>query len=388
MPAQVLQAGRGCRVGGHHERHSHLTEHRRGNDTRAGDPAWGQRPVRLSDPPIKAASLTAVRAGTPGPFRLTAVLVALSGGVGAARLLSGLVQVMDPAEVTAVVNTGDDLSLHGLHISPDLDTVLYTLAGRSNSETGWGLAGETWNVMTTLEQLGGETWFRLGDRDLGTHLYRTQRLSQGATLSEVTAELCHAHGLGLRLLPMSDDPVRTRVVVRGGAPSEISFQDYFVRLRHEVAVSAVRFAGAETARPGPGVLETLAEADQLVVCPSNPVVSIGPILAVPGVRKALAARRQEVVAVSPLVAGTALKGPADRMLTELGHESSVVGVAGLYADIAGTLVIDETDAGRAGEVERLGIRCVVAPTVMSSPERSRHLASVVVSARGPLGAAR
>lgn len=318
------------------------------------------------------------------------MLVALAGGVGAARLLAGLVRVVDPRQVTAVVNTGDDMTLHGLHISPDIDTVTYTLAGLDNRQTGWGLAGETWHVMTALEELGGEAWFRLGDVDLATHLYRTQRLSNGATLSEVTAELSERRGVAVRLLPMSNDPVRTRLTLAappggsgpGSRGDEVAFQDYFVRLGHAVAVSAVRFEGAVGARPAPGVLEAIVEADLVVACPSNPVVSIGPVLAVPGVREALRARRDDVVAVSPIVAGSALKGPADRLMRELGHEPSVVGVARLYADWAGALVVDDADAHLAPAVEATGVRCVVAPTIMSSPERTTALAEVVVGARG------
>jgi LPPG:FO 2-phospho-L-lactate transferase len=309
------------------------------------------------------------------------VLVTLAGGVGAARMLRGLVEVVDPAEIVAVVNTGDDVVLHGLHISPDLDTVTYTLADAINPETGWGLSGETWAAMDALAAYGSGdlAWFRLGDRDLGTHLYRTSRLAAGVGLSQVTAEICRRWGVGVRLLPMSDDRVETRVTVAG---VEIGFQEYFVGRRHEVAVEAIRFAGAEAARPSSGVLNAIATADLIVVCPSNPLVSIAPILAVPGVRDALAARRPDVVAVSPIVAGAALKGPADHMLTELGHDSSVVGVARLYAGFASTLVIDEADAGLAGEVERAGLRCVVAPTVMSGPAEAAALARTVISAGG------
>jgi LPPG:FO 2-phospho-L-lactate transferase len=305
--------------------------------------------------------------------------------VGAARLLAGLVQVVDPATVTAVVNTGDDMVLHGLHISPDIDTVTYTLAGLDNKETGWGLTGETWTVMAALEAIGGQAWFRLGDRDLATHLYRTQRLVEGATLTEVTAELATARGLALSVLPMTDDPVRTKVTlapVDGHDGGEVDFQHYFVRLGHQVPVASLRFDGAAAARPGPGVLEALARAETIIACPSNPLVSIGPILAVPGVAEALEARRDDVVAVSPIVAGAALKGPADRLLIELGHESSVVGVARLYARWAGTLVIDEADAERAGAVAAEGLRCVVAPTVMTTPERAARLADVVLASAG------
>ncbi|HUY22219.1 MAG TPA: 2-phospho-L-lactate transferase [Acidimicrobiales bacterium] len=302
------------------------------------------------------------------------MITALAGGVGAARLLRGLVRVVPPGDVTAVVNTGDDTVLHGLHISPDLDTVTYTLAGLNDDERGWGLAGETWTVMERLGQLGGQAWFRLGDRDLATHLYRTQRLSEGAPLSQVTAELTAALGVGARLVPMSDDPVRTMLTLVGGP--EISFQEYFVRHRHAVAVEAVRFAGAEAAAPAPGVLEAIARADRVVVCPSNPVVSIGPLLAVPGIADALAARRDDVVAVSPIVAGAALKGPADRLLTELGHESTVVGVARMYTPLVGTLVVDEADAALVGDVEACGLRCVVAPTIMRTPALAEALAGL------------
>jgi LPPG:FO 2-phospho-L-lactate transferase len=313
------------------------------------------------------------------------VLVALAGGVGAARLLAGLVGVVEPESVTAVVNTGDDMVLHGLHVSPDIDTCVYTLAGMDNRETGWGIAGETWTVMAALEALGGEHWFRLGDRDLATHLYRTQRLSEGASLSTVTAELARARGVGVRVVPMSDDPVRTRLTLAepgGGSPAgtEIAFQHYFVRLGHSVAVSAVRFDGADGARPAPGVLDAIADADLVIACPSNPIVSLGPVLAVPGVRDALVARRTRVVAVSPIVAGAAIKGPADRLLVELGHESSAAGVARLHAEWAGTLVIDEQDRLLAGRVEAAGVRAVVAPTLMSTPERAADLARVVLDA--------
>ncbi len=311
-----------------------------------------------------------------------AVLVALCGGVGAARMLSGLVRAVAPSDVVAVVNVGDDTVLHGLHISPDLDTVTYTLAGMDNRETGWGVAGETWAAMDELARIGGEDWFRLGDRDLATHLFRTGRLHDGATLSEVTAELARRRRIQVRLVPVTDEPLRTRLTLSeatalGPAGTEVGFQDYFVRLRHDVAVSAVRFEGASAARPAPGVLDALASARRIVVSPSNPVVSIGPILAVPGVLDALTRRRDDVVAVSPIVAGAALKGPADRLMAELGTESSVVGVARLYAPWAGTLVVDEADRDRAGEVEGQGIRCVVAPTVMSTPERAEALAKLV-----------
>jgi len=309
--------------------------------------------------------------------------VALAGGVGAAKLLAGVTAVVDPAEVTTVVNTGDDLVLHGLMISPDIDSVTYALAGIDNTETGWGIAGETWTVAESLRALGGSTWFQLGDRDLATHLYRTQRLAEGASLSRVTAELAVARGVRTTLLPMSDQPVRTRVTLADpplGESPEVAFQDYFVRLHHEVPVRALRFDGADEARPAPGVLEAVGAADLVVCCPSNPVVSIGPILAVPGIRTALEARRDRVVAVSPIVAGAAIRGPADRLLRELGHEASALGVARLYAPWAATFVIDEADGGLVPAIEALGVRCVVAPTVMTDRARAAALAKVVLDA--------
>jgi LPPG:FO 2-phospho-L-lactate transferase len=306
------------------------------------------------------------------------MITALAGGVGAARLLRGLVRVVDPTEVTAVVNTGDDTVLHGLVICPDLDTVTYTLAGMNDNERGWGLAGETWTVMEALERLGGEAWFRLGDQDLATHLYRTQRLSEGAPLSLVTGEITAALGIGARLLPMSDDPVRTRVTLVEGP--EIAFQEYFVRRQHAVAVQSVRFEGAAQCAPGPGVLDALATGEVLVICPSNPIVSIGPLLAVPGIADHLRERRSRVVAVSPIVAGAALKGPADRLMTELGEEPSVVGVARMYAELAGTLVIDEADEALADDVEALGVRCVVAPTIMRTADDAERLSAIVLDA--------
>jgi LPPG:FO 2-phospho-L-lactate transferase len=310
------------------------------------------------------------------------VICVLAGGVGAAKFLAGLQQVVPPAEITAVVNVADDFVMHGLNISPDLDTVTYTLAGAVNPETGWGLRGETWAAMDALERLGGEAWFRLGDQDLATHLYRTGRLAAGAPLHVVAAELAAAQGVGVRMLPVSDQPMRTMVTLADGSGAEIDFQEYFVHRHHDVAVAAVRFSGDETAVPAPGVLEAIAGADTLVVAPSNPIVSIGPVLAVAGVQAALSARRDRAVGVSPIVGGQALKGPADRLLRELGHESSVVGVARLYRELCATLVIDEVDAPLAGAVEAEGVRCVVAPTIMSDPERAAEVARRTVAAAG------
>ena len=309
------------------------------------------------------------------------MIVALAGGVGAARLLEGLVAVA-PNAVTAVVNTGDDIELHGLHISPDLDTVTYLLGGGSDRERGWGLADETWTAMAALGRYAGDdigghgSWFSLGDQDLATHLYRTGRLDEGASLSAVTAEIARAWKLDAVLLPMTDDRVETRVAVAG--EGEMGFQEYFVGRRHSVPITGVRFAGVESSTAAPGVLDAIGNADRVVICPSNPIVSLGPILAVPGIRKAVEARRTDVVAVSPIIAGAALKGPADRMLTELGHEASVVGIARLYATLAATLVIDEADASSAGAIEAAGMRCVVAPTIMRGPAEAAALAKVVL----------
>lgn len=305
------------------------------------------------------------------------MITVLAGGVGAARLLNGMVRAVPPADVTAIVNTADDVVLHGLAVCPDLDTVTYTLAGAVNPATGWGLAGETWQAMDALGRLGGPTWFRLGDRDLGTHLHRTGRLADGAGLAEVTAEIAGAWGIEVRLLPMTEDRVATMVTLDGG--TEVGFQDYFVGLGHDVAVSAVRFEGAERSRPGPGVLDAIASASTVVVAPSNPIVSIGPVVAVPGIGEALAARRDDVVAVSPIVAGAALKGPAERMLRELGHEPSVVGVARLYRDLAATLVVDEADADLADAVEAEGMACVVTPTIMDDVDVATDLCRTILS---------
>jgi LPPG:FO 2-phospho-L-lactate transferase len=304
----------------------------------------------------------------------------LAGGVGAARLLTGMVRAVPPAEVTAIVNVGDDTVLHGLAISPDLDTVVYTVAGAIDPDRGWGLRDESWQAMATLERYGGLTWFGLGDRDLGTHLYRTARLRDGAPLSEVTGEIARAWDLELSVLPVSDDPVRTLLTLASGpeAGTEVAFQDYFVRMQHSVAVSSVRISGAADAVPAPGVLAALASADTVVVAPSNPIVSIGPVTAVPGVQEAVAARRSSVVAVSPLVGGKALKGPADRLMRELGHEDSVVGVARLYAPYVGTLVIDTADAEFTGAVEAEGLRCVVTDTIMRDPAAAADLCKVAL----------
>jgi LPPG:FO 2-phospho-L-lactate transferase len=311
----------------------------------------------------------------------------LCGGVGAARFLRGVVQVVDPTTVAAIVNTGDDTVMHGLSISPDLDTIVYTLAGAIDPGRGWGLVDETWQAMAALERYAGArpagsaaggTWFGLGDRDLATHLYRTARLGEGARPTDVADEVRRAWGVAVRLLPMSDEPVTT--IVELASAEEVSFQDYFVRLRHDVAVRDVRFGGAERARPTAEVRDALEVATAIVIAPSNPIVSIGPIRALRGVDEALAERRDHVVAVSPIVGGVALKGPADRMLVELGHEASVAGVARLYAPIAATLVIDPADAALAAAVDAEGMRALVVPSVMTDAATAAALANATLAA--------
>jgi len=293
-------------------------------------------------------------------------------------MLRALAEVVPADQLVGIVNVGDDLTLHGLRICPDLDTITYTLAGLDNTETGWGLAGESWRVMAELSALGGESWFSLGDRDLATHLYRTQRLADGDPLSAITASLLAHHGVATTLLPATEDPLATTFdTVEHGT---LSFQEYFVKHHHDVAVRGVAVHGAPSARPGPGVLEALAAADRIVISPSNPIISIGPILAIPGISELLAARRSDVVAVSPLVGGRALKGPADRLLDEIGHGASAAGIARTYAEVARALVIDEVDADEAAAVEAAGVACVVTGTIMDSPERSRRLAEVVLDA--------
>ncbi len=308
------------------------------------------------------------------------MIAVISGGVGAARFLSGLMQVVEPAEITAIGNVGDDIELHRLHVSPDLDTITYTLAGAINPDTGWGLTDESWQAMESLGRYGGVTWFNLGDRDLGTHLYRSGRLSEGATLSEVTEEITRAWGVEIALLPATNDRLRTMITVAG--EGEISFQEYFVHRQHSVPVTGIRFDGAEASRPAPGVLEAISAAQIVIIAPSNPLVSIDPVLAVPGVRDAVCSQRHRTVAISPIVAGAALKGPADRLMRELGHVPSVVGVSEIYAELASTLIVDEADAALAEGVEAAGQRCIVAPTIMSDAAAARALGETVLGAFG------
>ena len=316
------------------------------------------------------------------------MITVLAGGVGAARFLRGLVLEVDPTEISVVVNTGDDTIMHGLNISPDLDTVTYTVASAIDPGRGWGLADESWRVMESLARYqdvkpqsssAAGTWFNLGDRDLATHLYRTARIAEGATLATVTQEIARAWGLNFRMIPMSNDVVSTKVdIIEDGQTSKVSFQEYFVQRRHGVPVTGVQFVGASTAQPT--FLDLLHTSETIIIAPSNPIVSLGPIRALSGVDQALASNRDRVVAISPIVAGSALKGPADRMLTELGHEASVVGVARIYAPVCSTLVIDQQDEALQNAVEREGMKCVITDTIMRTPEVTQELARKVLQA--------
>lgn len=301
-------------------------------------------------------------------------VVALAGGVGAARFLEGLTRVVAPERVYIIGNTADDAEIQGLHISPDLDTVTYTLAGLANPQTGWGLRGDSFRCLEALGRLGADTWFQLGDVDLATHLYRTQRLRQGTTLSEITHQI--ARGLNVRstIVPMSNDRVRTRICTPSG---ELEFQTYFVKRRARDRVTAMHFQGASDAAPAPGLLDAIEGAQAIVLCPSNPFISIGPILAVPGIRDALQRRRENVAAISPIVGGRALKGPAAKMMQGMRMKPSAAEVARLYDDVVGVFVLDEVDRKQAREIERLGMRPVVTNTIMRGLRERKALARAV-----------
>jgi LPPG:FO 2-phospho-L-lactate transferase len=287
------------------------------------------------------------------------------------------VQVVDPAEVTVISNTGDDAEMFGLHVSPDTDIVIYALAGAVNPETGWGLTGDTFNVVDQLQRFGYERWFNLGDRDLAMAIHRTRLLRDGMPMHEVVDDLRRAWGLQCRIIPMSNEPVRT---VISGPDGDLPFQEYMVRLRTEVDVHGVRFQGVEDARPAPGVLEAFSAAEAIIVAPSNPLVSIGPMLAVPGVRAALEGSPAVRVGISPIIAGQVVKGPLARMMTTLGYEVSAVGVAEMYRGLIDVMVIDEQDRDLAPRVEALGMRCVVTDTMMTGDQRKAELAAEVVAA--------
>jgi LPPG:FO 2-phospho-L-lactate transferase len=306
-------------------------------------------------------------------------VVALAGGVGAARFLDGLTRVIPPQRVFIIGNTADDAEIHGLHISPDLDTVTYTLAGLANPQHGWGIRGDSFRCLEALGRLGADTWFQLGDLDLATHLHRTQRLHQGATLAEVTSEITTALKVRSKLVPMSNERVRTRICTPSG---ELEFQTYFVKRRARDRVTAMRFEGASEATPALGVLDAIADAEAIILCPSNPFISIGPILAIPGIREALQRRREKVAAISPIVGGRALKGPAAKMLKSMQLRSSAAEVAKLYVDFCGVFVLDEVDRKQAPQVEALGMRPVVTNTVMLGLRERKSLARVVAQEMG------
>lgn len=300
----------------------------------------------------------------------------LAGGVGASRFLQGLCQVVDPRQVSVISNTGDDVEMFGLHVSPDTDIVLYALAGAVNPETGWGLTGDTFAVVDQLQRFGYERWFNLGDKDLAMAIHRTRLIHAGVPMHNIVAGLARAWGLDCSVMPMSNEPVRTMIT---GPEGELAFQEYMVRLRTEVDVRSIRFEGIDSATPAPGVLESLRGASAVFLAPSNPFVSIGPILAVPGVREALADTKATRVAVSPIIAGQVVKGPAAKMMTTLGYEVSALGVARIYEGLIDVFVIDEQDRALAPAVEALGLRCFVTDTMMTSMERKAELARDILS---------
>lgn len=303
------------------------------------------------------------------------MITALAGGVGAARFLTGLTRLVREEDLSVIVNTGDDIELFGLHISPDLDIVAYTLAGIADEEKGWGIKGDTFQCLEMLKKHGLDTWFGLGDRDLATHIYRTMRLKQGLTLSQITNEICHNLGLKVKILPMTNDRFETRVRTSEGS---IHFEEYFVKKQAKDEVLGVEFVGFATAKPSMGVLDAILDAEVVIVCPSNPIVSIGAILAVDGVRDALKRTSARVVGVSPIVAGLPVKGPADKLLRGLGLEVSAFGVASLYSDFLDTFVLDGADLSQKERIVKLGLEVKVTNTLMNSFERKVELAKVVL----------
>ncbi len=301
-------------------------------------------------------------------------ITALAGGVGGAKLAHGLAQILRPGNLTIIVNTGDDFEHLGLYICPDLDTVCYTLGGLANPETGWGRAGETWQTISNIEKLGGPTWFRLGDQDFATHIERTRRLKAGETLSQVTRGFCKAWGINHAVIPMSDNPIRTIVNTDQG---ELTFQEYFVHRHCEPRVKGFRFDGVEEAKAAPGVVEAIEQAEVIVICPSNPWVSIAPILAVPGIRSEMEAK--QVVAVSPIIGGQAVKGPAAKMFDELGIQPSALAVAEQYRDLANGYVLDKIDSQLEADVRRLNMRAFVTDTLMKTSDDRKRLAEDVLN---------
>ncbi len=307
---------------------------------------------------------------------LMGLTVALAGGVGGAKLARGLAKLLPPSKLIIIGNTGDDLELHGLHISPDLDILTYTLAGIVDEAKGWGIAKDTFNCSKTLERLGAETWFKLGDRDLAIHMQRTNMLRNGLTLSQATQKLCRKLNVKTKIIPMSNDAVPTRII---SGTRTLDFQEYFVKNRTRDKVTDVVYAGAEKAEPAPSIIEAIRTAERIVLCPSNPILSIGPILAINPIRKELAKTKAPVIGVSPLVAGKTLKGPADRILKSMGHRASALGVAELYKDFLSHFIIDEADKKEQTQIEQLNIKVTVTNTIMKNAADSVRLAETVLS---------
>ena len=304
-------------------------------------------------------------------------ITALAGGIGAAKLLLGMASVTPPENIAVIANTGDDVKLHGLHISPDIDTVTYTLAGEIDPEKGWGLKEDSFNCLDWLARYAGPQWFNLGDRDLATHLYRTDGLASGLTLSEITDRIRRSLSVAVQILPMTDSFVPTWVDTDQG---QMHLQEYFVRRRCEPKVNDIVYRDIESCSPAAGVLDAISAADVVVICPSNPFISIGPILAVPGIREALQRTTAIVIAVSPIVGGRALKGPADNMLRDLGHEVSALGVARMYRDIVSLFILDRVDSSLGPEIVKLGIKVTMADTIMTTLADKRRLAGEVLGA--------
>jgi LPPG:FO 2-phospho-L-lactate transferase len=304
------------------------------------------------------------------------MIVVLAGGVGAAKFLEGVVQVVPPADVTAIVNTGDDMTLHGLRITPDLDIVTCTLADLIDRDQGWGIVGDTAECMTWMAKLGAPTWFKLGDRDLALHIYRTALLGQGMPLSAIADQFRRALGVATRILPMSDQPVETHIDTPLGL---IHFEEYFVQHRAQIEVLGVHYQGSAQAVPAPGVLEAIAAAEAVLIAPSNPIVSVGTILAVPGVRAALEATTAPIVAVSPIVAGAAIKGPAAPLMRAMGYEVSALGVAQAYSGLVDAMVIDQADQALTESIHALGMRVAVTDTIMRGPAEKKALAEVALA---------
>ena len=304
------------------------------------------------------------------------MITALAGGVGAARFLQGLVKLVPEENLTIIVNTGDDIELYGLHISPDIDIVMYTLSGIVDEEKGWGVKDDTFHCLETLQKYGSETWFKLGDRDLATHIHRTCLLRKGYKLSEVTAKLCQAFGLKVRLIPMTDEKFATFIVTDKG---KMHFQEYLVKRGAQDKVINVEFEGAEKAKPAPGVVDSILNSEAIIICPSNPIVSIGTILSVKGVRKALRETKAEIIAISPIVGGSPIKGPADKLMSGLGLEVSAYGVAAFYKDFLDAFVIDNIDSAQKPRIEALGLKVAVTNTIMKTLEDKVELARVVLN---------